>query len=404
MRVGLRHANGGWAGDRGPAGGTANGLGSVRRRPLGRLDLSDPGRGRLRQRGRLSDDDYAAAGAEIVRSGEPYGRAQVVACVNAVGRLARLRNGQIVIGTLQPGRHRALMEHWLRRGVIMISLDRAVRAAGAPGIDPTLTQARITGRQAVLLAERHFGGSFPMMAPDGQVRPVSLLVLGAGMVGLQGMSTARLLGADVTGYSGRPGGPAAIAARGAHFLRLGASLISQDGVRRVRRELGDQERVARRHALDIRVGQFDVVITAAGAPSDRPPRLVSVEAIERMRPGLVIIDVAAGQYGGNVAGSRPGRTITVPPGVRLIGATNLPSQAPGLASEYYSDNMVAALCRLCSTGEPLVELGDPLWSGMVLGHEDRPVRPDPVVSVPLQRPTPERSPRCTPVSLPAPAK
>jgi hypothetical protein len=108
-------------------------------------------------------------------------------------------------------------------------------------------------------------------------------------------------------------------------------------------ELSDQECVARRHALDIKVGQFDVVITAVGSPGGRPPRLVSAAAIAVMRPGSVIVDIAAGRYGGNVIGTTPGTTVTVPPGVRLIGAENLPSRAPGLASEYYADNVVMAL-------------------------------------------------------------
>lgn len=328
----------------------------------------------------FTDLEFARVGAEIVDSGEVFRRARVIACVTAPHRLAPVRRGQLMVGMLQPWRHPVLIDRWLRRGVTMVSLDRVPPVPEAAGLDPTTVQARITGRQAVLLAEQPFGGSFPMMTA-GVVRPVRVLVLGGGVIGLQAMSTARLLGADVTGYTGRVGGVAAITARGARVLRLGASLIDEDGVPR---EPGDQERLARRHLLDLRIGQFDVVITAAGKPGSRPPRLVSAEAVVGMRPGSVIVDVAAGRYGGNVAGSRPDVAITVRPGVRLIGAGNLPSQAAGLASEYYADAMVTAIRRLCPDGEPLVDPADPLWSAMVLGESRRQGRraePVPVVSV-----------------------
>jgi NAD(P) transhydrogenase subunit alpha len=301
---------------------------------------------------------------------------------------------------LQPWRHPVLIEHWARRGVTMVSLDRVPRLPQAHGLDPTTTQARIVGRQAVLLAEQHFGGSFPMIASDGVVRPVSVLVLGAGAVGLQAMSSAHLLDADVTGYTGRQGGRAAITSRGARFLDLGSSLTDWNGIRW---ELRDQERQARQHALDIRIGQFDVVITAAGTPGRRPPRLVDSQAIARMRPGSVIVDIASSRYGGNVAGSRPGTTLTVPPGVSLIGAANLASLVPGLASEYFADNVVMTLLRLCVTGRPLVDLSDPLWSAMVLGHRGRSVLRHPDGSVPSQRPILLRSPVPTSVKALRPA-
>jgi NAD(P) transhydrogenase subunit alpha len=273
---------------------------------------------------------------------------------------------------LQPWRHPVLIEYWAGRGVTMLSLDRVPRIPEARRMDATTTQSRIAGREAVLLAERHFGGGFPMIGLDGRVRPVSVLVLGAGVVGLQAMSSARLLGADVTGYTGRASGRAAIAARGARFLELGSPLVDGYGVRR---ELGAQERRARRHALDVRISQFDVVITAAGTPGRRPPLLVGDRAIAGMRPGALVIDIAASRHGGNVAGSRPGGTRIVPPGVRLIGAGNLPSEVPGLASEYLADNVVATLRRLCDTGRPYVDPADPLWSRIVLGRHGRLIRP-----------------------------
>lgn len=330
----------------------------------------------------FTDIDFAKAGAEIVDSGELFRHAQVISCVTAVHRLAPVRRGQLMVGMLQPWRHPVLIDRWLRRGVTMVSLDRVPPIPETVGLDPVTVQARITGRQAVLLAEAPFGGSFPMMTATGEVRPVRVLVLGGGVIGLQAMSTAGLLGADVTGYTGRPGGAAAIMARGARVLRLGASRLDEYGVPR---ELTNQERLARRHLLDVRIRAFDVVITAAGRPGSRPPRLVSAEAIAGMRPGSVIVDVAAGRYGGNVSGSRPGVAITVRPGVRLIGARNLPSQAAGLASEYYADTMVTAIRRLCPDGEPVVDLAGPPWSAMVLGQPGRSIEPEQTVSVPSQR-------------------
>jgi hypothetical protein len=181
-----------------------------------------------------------------------------------------------------------------------------------------------------------------------------------GSAGSQRLSSALLLDADVTGYTGRAGGRAAVTSRGARFLDVGGALMDGDDL--------PQER-------------------------SRPPRLVSAAAIAVMRPRSVIVDIAAGRYGGNVIGTTPGTTVTVPPGVRLIGAENLPSRAPGLASEYYADNVVMALRRLCATGEPLVALSDPVWSATVLGHSGQPDWPTPAtLSAPTTgNPPPARS-------------
>jgi NAD(P) transhydrogenase subunit alpha len=316
----------------------------------------------------FGDEQFAKAGAEVVDAAELYARARVIVCVSAAQRSSGQWRGQIVLGMLQPWRHPALIEYWVRRGITMLSLDLLPPIPQARRMDAATVQARIAGRQAALLAEEHFGGSFPMIAPDGAVRPVRLLVLGAGTIGLQAMSTARLLGADVTGYTGRADGPAVIASSGGRLLELGSPLVAENGARR---ELGEQERRARRHALDIRIGQFDAVITAAGTPGRRPPRLVSPSAIAGMRPGSVVVDVAASRYGGNVAGSRPNSVVTSARGVRVIGAGNLPSRVPGLASEYYADSVTAALSWLCATGEPVVDTTDPVGSVIVLGQHGR---------------------------------
>ncbi|HEY4458035.1 MAG TPA: ANTAR domain-containing protein [Pseudonocardiaceae bacterium] len=323
----------------------------------------------------FADADFARAGAVIVESGDVFARSRVIACVTTIRRPARLHRGHIMVGMLQPWRYPVLIEHWVRRGVSVVGLDSRARIAEAHGMEATTTQGRIAGREAARLAEWHFGGYFPMIAPDGTVRPVTVLVLGAGVAGLQAMSTARLLGAQVTGYTGRANGRTAITSRGARFLELGSPPVERDA--------NDQQRRARRHLLDARIHQFDVIITAAGTPGRRPPRLVSELAIAGMRRGSVIVDVAASRYGGNVAGSRPGTTTTLPSGVRLIGAGNLAAQAPGLASEYYADNVVAAVQELCATGEPLIDLSDPLWSATVLGHDGRMLPPERVTARPF---------------------
>jgi NAD(P) transhydrogenase subunit alpha len=323
----------------------------------------------------FADAEFAKAGAVIVESPELFARSEVLACVSTIRRPARLSRGHVMVGMLQRWRHPVLIEHWARRGVGLVALDSRTRIAEEHGMEATTTQGRIAGREAARLAERQFGGHFPMMTSEGRVRPVSVLVLGAGAVGLQAMSTARLLGAQVTGYTGSADGRRVIASRGARFLELGSPLVDRRGVRR---EPGDQERRARQHLLDARIRQFDVVITAAGTPGRRPPRLVTERAIAGMRPGSVVVDVAASRYGGNVAGSRPGTTTTAPSGIRLIGAGNLAAETPRLASEYYADTVVATVRYLCASGEPLLDVSQPLWSAMVLGHNGRMAGPPPV--------------------------
>jgi NAD(P) transhydrogenase subunit alpha len=204
-----------------------------------------------------------------------------------------------------------------------------------------------------------------LITAAGTVKPATVLVLGAGVAGLQAIGTARRLGAVVTGYDVRPEARAEVLSVGARFLELGGA-VEALGAGGYARELTAAERQDQQKALDERIPAFDVVITTAAVPGRRPPLLVTAAALAGMRAGSVVVDTAAGPLGGNVALSQPGTTVTVPPGVLVVGAGNLPSAMPAAASAAYARNVQAALALLLPDGEPQLDLGDELQAAMVV--------------------------------------
>ena len=319
----------------------------------------------------LPDSGYTEAGAVPVGTAELFDRAEVLVCVRAPApdRLARLRPGQILVGLLDPGSDPELVPTLVRREVSALSLDLLPRTLSrAQSMDALTSQASIAGYKAVLVAANAYGRYFPMlMTAAGTAKPAQLLVLGAGVAGLSAIGTAKRLGAQVTGYDIRPETRDEVRSVGARFLDLtGVSVV--DGEGGYARALSEQERVAQQEALQQRIGEFDVVITTAQVPGRRPPLLVTHEAVKGMRPGSVVVDMAAGPHGGNVEGSRPGGEALVADGVTLIGAGNLPSaMAPG-ASAAYARNIAALLGQLLRDGVPRLDLDDEILAAIAVTH------------------------------------
>lgn len=326
----------------------------------------------------FADESYAAAGASLLPRPELFARADVVL---AVGRPADelvedLRNGQAVVGMLRTLADPAYAARLAGLGLTAISLDGLPRTLSrAQDMDALTSQANVAGYKAVLVAARAYGGYFPMLVTAaGTARPARVLVLGAGVAGLQAIGTARRLGAVVAAHDIRPESRAEIESVGGTFLDLGSppDASGADGYARI---LAADEQQTQREALAGHLARFDVVIATAQVPGGRPPLLVDEEAVKGMAAGSVIVDLAAGPSGGNVAPARAGETVVTENGVTVIGADNLSATVPTAASAAYSRNLTALLRHLVRDGELTVDLTDEIQAGVVVTHAGRVVHP-----------------------------
>jgi H+-translocating NAD(P) transhydrogenase subunit alpha len=324
------------------------------------------------------DGSYERAGAEVVSRNEAIDRAGILAGVGAPGPdlIARLRSGQTVIGMLQPLVQPDLARQLAGAGVTAISLDGLPRTVSrAQSMDALTSQANVAGYKAVLVAADNFGRFFPMLiTAAGTSRPASVLVLGAGVAGLQAMGTARRLGAVVTGYDIRPETQGQVESVGARFLWLD-SVASGEAEGGYARALTADEQSAQQDELAAQIARFDIVITTAQVPGRRPPLLVTAAAVKGMQAGAVLVDLAASGLGGNVEGSVPGQTVTTENGARIIGAGNLPAQMPTAASTAYSHNIVALLAELVRGGVLTIDPADEIQAGVVVTHQGQVIHP-----------------------------
>jgi len=319
-------------------------------------------------RAKFTDGAYAGAGATVTTADEVYDRADVLACVSPAAG-APLHSGQVLLGLLQPLARPDLIGDLARAGVTAISLDLLPRTLSrAQSMDALTSQASVAGYKAALVAADAYGGYFPMMmTAAGTVKPATVLVLGAGVAGLQAIGTARRLGAIVTGYDVRPETRQEIASLGARFLDLGTA-VEAVGAGGYARELTAAERDAQQRALDERIAAFDIVITTAAVPGRRPPVLVTEEALKGMRPGSVVVDLASGPLGGNVALSQPDTVVETGTGVTVIGAGSLPAQMPVAASTAYARNVAATLGEFVRDGGLTIDPADELQAAIVVTH------------------------------------
>jgi H+-translocating NAD(P) transhydrogenase subunit alpha len=320
---------------------------------------------------KFSDGAYAGAGATVTTADEVYERADVLACLSPPDE-AVLHPGQVVLGLLQPLARPDLIRDLARTRITAISLDLLPRTLSrAQSMDALTSQASVAGYKAVLVAADAYGGYLPMMmTAAGTVKPATVLVLGAGVAGLQAIGTARRLGAVVTGYDVRPETRQEVASLGARFLDLGAA-VEAAGAGGYARELTPAERDAQQRALDERIAAFDIVITTAAVPGRRPPVLVTEEALKGMRPGSVVVDLASGPLGGNVAQSQPDTTVETAHGVTVIGAGSLPAQMPIAASTAYARNVAATLGEFLRDGVLTIDPGDELQAAIVVAHDGK---------------------------------
>jgi H+-translocating NAD(P) transhydrogenase subunit alpha len=233
----------------------------------------------------------------------------------------------------------------------------------------------VAGYKAVLIAANALERYFPLLiTAAGTAKPAQVLILGAGVAGLQAIGTARRLGAVVKAYDVRPQSRAEVESLGAQFLAL-TSVASTAGEGGYARPLTPDEQDALQKELADHITRHDVVITTAQVPGRKPPLLVTAEAVKGMAPGSIIVDMAASALGGNVDLSVPGQTIVTENGVTVVGADNLAAQMPTAASAAYSRNICALLAHLTTDGRIAIDLADEIQSGVVVAHEGRVVHP-----------------------------
>jgi H+-translocating NAD(P) transhydrogenase subunit alpha len=314
------------------------------------------------------DDAYRETGATV---GPPW-EAEAVVKVRKpdADEASRLHGGQLLVGFLEPLSDRDGIERLAALGVVAFAMESIPRITRAQSMDALSSQATVGGYKAALLAAEHLPRFFPMlMTAAGTVPPAKALVIGAGVAGLQAIATARRLGAVVTGFDVRPAVREQIESLGAGWLDLGVGGAEAEGG--YARELTPEEMRAQQRALEERISEFDVVVTTAAVPGRAAPRIIPASAVAAMRPGSVIVDLAA-DTGGNCELTEPGAVVERD-GVTLVGLTNLPSTMPYHASMLYSRNVQALLSHLAPGGELTLDWSDEITAGAcVAGRQEVP--------------------------------
>jgi H+-translocating NAD(P) transhydrogenase subunit alpha len=304
------------------------------------------------------DKDYTAKGAKIASSGAAVAdAAQILLTVRVPEPAGLVKKGQIVIGLADPLSDPQLAAQYAQAGATLFSLELVPRITRAQSMDVLSSMASIAGYKAVLLAASALPRLFPMMSTAaGTVPPARVLIIGAGVAGLQAIATARRLGAVVSGYDVRAAVKEQIQSLGAKFvsITIGASGEGQGGYARA---LTDEEIRSQREQMAAVLKEQDVVITTAAVPGRKAPILVTREMVHVMSRGSVIVDLAA-ERGGNVEVTKPGETI-VENGVTVIGPINLPATVPNHSSQMYGRNIVTFLKNMMTKEGALnIDLND----------------------------------------------
>jgi NAD(P) transhydrogenase subunit alpha len=319
----------------------------------------------------IPDSAYEEAGAKVVATGDLYEQADVILRVQKpnADEARRLRNGQAVIGLLQPLLDPRLMASLAEAGVSAVSLDAIPRMLSrAQTMDALSSQANVGGYKAVLLAANTFGRYYPLLTTAaGTAKPANVLILGIGVAGLQAIGTARRLGAVVKAYDVRPETREQAESLGAGFVKL-KTLIDATGAGGYARELTPEERAAQQAELNEVIGGMDVVITTAQVPGRKPPVLVTTDAVAKMKPGSVILDMAASALGGNCELSKAGETVVTDNLVTILAPENLPATMPIGASQFYARNISALLLHLVKDGALNLDPADEIAGPVTITH------------------------------------
>ena len=292
-----------------------------------------------------TDEDFKSAGASVV-NGDVLKDADVVLSVSPLtpAQMSSLKKGALTISFLSPVTAVDSIEAAVSAGVTAFSLELVPRISRAQSMDALTSQALCAGYRAVLVGAEMSPRFFPLlMTAAGTVTPAQVLVLGAGVAGLQAIATARRLGAVVSAYDVRPSSADEVKSMGATFIDL--ELEALEGAGGYAREMTPERAAKQRELLTPYIAKSHVVITTAAVPGRQAPQLMTQAMVDAMGPGTIIVDLAA-ETGGNVEGSKPGEIVVTKNGVRIWGGKDVPSQLPFHASSLYSRNVVNLLTLL----------------------------------------------------------
>jgi len=312
-----------------------------------------------------SDGDYEAAGASITGNrAELLATADVVPVVNALPEedQEKLKSGSVMIGFLRPLDDPAALSAAVKRGVTLFSMELVPRITRAQSMDALSSMATVAGYKAVIVAADQLPKLFPLlMTAAGTIPPAKVLVLGAGVAGLQAIATARRLGAVVEAYDVRAAAGEQVKSLGAKFIEVDLGGLQTEDKGGYAKELSPEALELGRQAIAKAAKTADVVITTAQVPGRRAPLMIATAAVEEMRPGSIIFDLAA-PAGGNCEATKPGETI-VHHGVTIFGPANIVAEMPVHASMLYSRNVSNFLQLIVKNGEVVIDRADEIIAG-----------------------------------------
>ena len=330
----------------------------------------------------FKDNRYEEKGARIISGrGEVFKSADVLLQVlggganpNSSGEIDRFRQGQIIIGLMDPLSDPKIMQEIAKRGITTFALELLPRISRAQGMDILSSMATIDGYKAVLLAAESLPKIMPMMTTAaGTMLPARVFVIGAGVAGLQAIATARRLGGVVSAYDMRPDVKEQVESLGAKFFKLPLEAKGSETAGGYAREMGEEFYKRQRELLALAVAESDIVITTAAVPGKKAPVLITSDMIGPMTPGSVIIDLAA-ERGGNCELTRPGE-MEIFHGVKIMGPIQLASTVPYHASQMYSRNIFNFLMHLIKGGKLQLDFKDEIIRETLVSHDGKIVHP-----------------------------
>jgi NAD(P) transhydrogenase subunit alpha len=322
------------------------------------------------------DNEYKAAGAVVTDHGALFSNADVLTCVNRpeAADFGKLKAGTVIVGFLKPLDEPAALEPVITRKLTAFAVELVPRITRAQSMDALSSMATVAGYKAVIMAADRLPRMFPLlMTAAGTVPPAKVLVLGAGVAGLQAIATARRLGAVVEAYDVRAAAGQDVKSLGAKFLEVDLGSIETQDAGGYAKELSPEALKLGRDMVTKRAAQSDVVITTAQVPGRTAPLMLTAEAVNGMRPGAVVVDLAA-STGGNCELTRAGETVDHN-GVLILGPLNVAATVPTHSSQLYSRNLTTFLSLIVDKGALKIDMADEILKGACIAYDGGNVHP-----------------------------